>query len=115
MAQSVKKVRYPKWLEVTPCTLTLEAKGVTEDGEPVTANTVSTKCIYSEHAKREIDKDGRTVNLVGTIYKQGDIAPELPEIAGGTAEINGGKYEIFAASRLRNPDGTIHHTELKLI
>ena len=114
MANSVKKVKYPKWLEVTPCRLTLEAKGVTEDGEPITAMTVSTKCIYSEHAKREIDKDGSTVNLVGTIYKQGDIAPELTEIAGGTAEVNGGSYEIFAASRLRNPDGTVHHTELKL-
>ncbi|MCQ2484759.1 MAG: hypothetical protein MJ168_05435 [Clostridia bacterium] len=114
MANRVKRVKYPEWLEKTDCTLVLEQRGVSEDGAPITSEPIKTKCIYSEHAERMIDKDGVTVMLTGKIYKQGDIAPELSEIAGGTATVNGGTYQIIAASRPRNPDGTVHHTELKL-
>lgn len=114
MANTVKRVKYPNWLETTMCTLMIESEGVTEDGEPKPVKTVTTKCIYNEHSKRVIDKDGKTVMLTGKVYKNGDIAPELALIGGGKVRINGAEFEIHAVSRPRNPDGTVHHTEIDL-
>ena len=113
--KNIKRVKYPEFLEQTPCTLILERGGLNEDGEPEAAVTVSAKVIYSEHSRRVIDKDGKTVMLTGKIFKKGDIAPELAHISGGQAIVNGVSYDIHAASRPRNPDGTVHHTELELI
>lgn len=111
----IKRVKYPNFLEQTECTIILESGELNEDGEPETAKTVTTKCIYNEHSKRAIDKDGKTVMLTGKIFKEGDIAPELANISGGRVKINGAEYNIHAASRPRNPDGTVHHTELDII
>lgn len=44
----------------------------------------------------------------------GDIAPEIKLLSGGEITINGIKYQIFAARRPRNPDGSVHHTTLEL-
>lgn len=37
------------------------------------------------------------------------------KIAGGQVIINDTEYEIFQASKPRNPDGTVHHTTLELM
>ena len=40
---------------------------------------------------------------------------EVKKITGGEVFINGNKYEIYLASRPRNPDGSVHHISLELM
>lgn len=115
MAERVKKLPFPDHLLVTPCTVTLDAEGLDEDGKPKTAAPVKLKCMWSEHTKRVYDKDGKAVILCGQVIVKGDIAPSFKEISSGTVEIGRRIMKIYEASRPRNPDGTVHHTVFKLI
>lgn len=40
---------------------------------------------------------------------------EVKKINGGEVFVNGCKYEIYQASKPRNPDGSVHHTTLELM
>lgn len=40
---------------------------------------------------------------------------EIKKITGGNVFINGNKYEIYLASKPRNPDGSVHHTTLEIM
>ncbi len=40
---------------------------------------------------------------------------EVKKITGGIVKINDRKYEIYQASKPRNPDGSVHHTTLELM
>lgn len=75
---------------------------------------VDANCIFSEHASRRIDADGKAFFLAGKAIIEGDIAPSLPMIADGTCDINGRTYNVHIGHRPRNPDGSVHHTELEL-
>ena len=55
------------------------------------------------------------MELVGKVILLGDIAPNIKKISGGQVVINQVEYEIYQASRPRNPDGTVHHTTLELM
>lgn len=114
MAYSVRKLPFPDALAVVPCRVVLNGAGVSEDGAPMPGVTINAKCIFSERASRMIDADGKAIMLAGKAIIKGDIAPTLPTISDGTCTINGRDYEIFAGHRPRNPDGTVHHSELEL-
>ena len=62
-----------------------------------------------------ICSDGRKIELIGKVILSGDIAPDLKRISGGQVLINGVKYEIYQASRPRNPDGTVYMTTMELM
>lgn len=115
MAAKVKKLPFPDYLLVMPCVITLNDKGLDEDGKPKTAASVKTKCMWSEHTKRVYTKDGKEVILRGQVIVKGDVAPKLSEISSGTVEVGKRVMKIHEASRPRNPDGTVHHTVFKLI
>lgn len=114
MARNIKKIPFPDWLLNTNYQVTLNQDGISEDGEPISAFTGSGKCIFSEKAKRIIDSEGKQITLLGKVIIKGDIAPELANISDGVITINNHSYEIWAGYRPRNPDGTIHHTELEV-
>lgn len=115
MTLKIKKLRFPKELAVTDFVLQLEQNGISEDGEPIVALETSGKCIFSEKSKRIITDDGRKVTLLGKMAIEGDIAPNLKQIASGTVNINGVVYDIYASYRPRNPDGSVFMTEFDLM
>ena len=40
---------------------------------------------------------------------------KLKKITGGIVKIDESEYQIYQASKPRNPDGTVHHTTLELM
>lgn len=109
----------PKHLERllnNECDVVIYQEGLSEDGEPLTSlDLKEQKCRFVEKTKIIISSDGRKVELVGKVILLGDIAPTIKKISGGQVVVNDTEYEIYQASRPRNPDGTIHHTALELI
>lgn len=98
------------------CDIVLYQEGLSEEGEPLTSlNLKKQKCRFVEKTKIILSPDGKKVELVGKVILLGDIAPSIKKISGGEVTINDSKYEIYQASRPRNPDGTVHHTSLELM
>nr|DAU42350.1 MAG TPA: Minor capsid protein [Caudoviricetes sp.] len=114
----IKKLN-PKHLERllnNKCDIVIYQEGLSEDGEPlISLNLKNVKCRFVEKTKIIISSDGRKVELVGKVILLGDIAPDIKKINGGQVIINEIEYEIYQASRPRNPDGTVHHTTLELM
>lgn len=98
------------------CDVVLYQEGLSEEGEPLTSlDLKEQKCRFVEKTKIIINPDGKKVELIGKVILLGDIAPNIKKITGGEVIVNDSKYEIYQASRPRNPDGTIHHTTLELM
>lgn len=114
MAYGIRKLPFPHRLATVPCHVVLNGGGVSEDGAPTVGAEIRAKCIFSEHASRRIDQDGKAIMLAGKAIIEGDIAPMLPTISDGICTVNGRVYEIHAGHRPRNPDGSVHHSELEL-
>lgn len=98
------------------CDVIVYQEGLSEEGEPLTSlNLENQKCRFVEKTKIIISPEGKKVELVGKVILLGDIAPAIKKISGGEVIVNNSKYEIYQASRPRNPDGTVHHTSLELM
>ena len=98
------------------CDVKLYQEGLSEEGEPLTSLKLKNqKCRFVEKTKVVIDSDGKKVEIIGKVILLGDIAPNIKKISGGEVIVNDSKYEIYQASRPRNPDGTVHHTTLELV
>lgn len=115
MANRIKVLPFPDWLLNTDYSITLNEKGISEEGEPISSFSGSGKCIWSEKSKRIIDSEGKQITLLGKVIVKGDIAPSLKSVSDGAITINGNSYEIYAGYRPRNPNGTIHHTEFEVM
>ena len=114
----IKKLNpnYLKRLLNNECDITIYQEGLSEEGEPLTSlDLKDQKCRFVEKTKIIIKKKEKKVELIGKVILLGDIAPNIKKISGGEVIINDSKYEIFQASRPRNPDGTVHHTTLELV
>lgn len=125
----IKKLN-PKHLERllnNKCDVKLYQEGLSEEGEPLTfLNLEKEKCRFVEQTKTIITADGQKVELVGKVILLGDIAPNIKKISGGEVSniitiidgkeiVNESKYEIYQASRPKNPDSSVHHTTLELM
>lgn len=98
------------------CDVIVYQEGLSEEGEPLTSlDLKKQKCRFVEKTKIIISPDGKKIELIGRVILLGDIAPNIKKISGGEIIVNDSKYEIYQASRPRNPDGTVHHTTLELI
>lgn len=114
----IKKLnpKHLKRLLNNECDVVIYQEGLSEDGEPLTSlNLKKQKCRFVETTKVIISPEGRKVELVGKVLLLGDIAPNIKKISGGQVVINQVEYEIYQASRPRNPNGTVHHTTLELV
>lgn len=114
----IKKLnpKHLKRLLNNECDVVIYQDGLSEDGEPLTSlNLKNQKCRFVETTKIIISQDGKKVELVGKVILLGNIAPNIKKISGGKVIINNIGYEIYQASRPRNPDGTVHHTTLELM
>ncbi|MBP3543582.1 MAG: hypothetical protein J6J86_05095, partial [Lachnospiraceae bacterium] len=65
--------------------------------------------------KTIITDDKQMIKLTGTALFPGDIAPELPVIAGGSITVFGQKRRIYEGIKARNPDGTVNYTEIRVM
>lgn len=98
------------------CDVIIYQEGLSEEGEPLTSlGLKNQKCRFVEKTKIIINPDGKKIELIGKVILLGDIAPNIKKISGGEVIVNDSKYEIYQASRPRNPDGTVHHTTLELM
>ncbi|MGL6221177.1 MAG: hypothetical protein ACRC36_24305, partial [Lacrimispora sphenoides] len=79
------------------------------------AAELSLKCNYQDSAKMIMDTDQKLVQISGIAMFPGDICPDLSVISGGEATIFGKERTIMQALKVRNPDGTVNYTELRLI
>jgi hypothetical protein len=114
----IKKLnpKHLKRLLNNKCDVVIYQEGLSEDGEPLTSlNLENQKCRFVEKTKVIISSDGRKIELIGKVILSGDIAPDLKRISGGQVLINGVEYEIYQASRPRNPDGTVYMTTMELM
>lgn len=98
------------------CDVIVYQEGLSEEGEPLTSlDLKDQKCRFVEKTKIVISPDGKKVELIGRVILLGDIAPNIKKISGGQVRINETEYEIYQASRPRNPDGTVYMTTLELM
>lgn len=104
----------PKKLFNTPCKVVINNEGISEDGEPLEAVTIETKCIFVDKAKQVMDAEKHIIRLEGTLILDGDIAPGIT-IASGLASLNGNTWKIYRCYRPHNPDGSVHHTEIEVM
>lgn len=113
MLENIQTLPFPDWLANVDCKVTLYEEGISEEGEPIEELVYEGKCIFSEKSKRVINEDSKADKLIGTVYIKGDIAPNKKLITDGYIEFNDGKQmEVINVIRVRNPNGTIHHTKL---
>lgn len=105
----------PKRLCKTDIALVLYEEGLSESGGPLVAGEQSLKCNYQDSAKMIMDTDQKLVQISGIALFPGDICPDLPVISGGEATIFGKERTIIQALKVRNPDGVVNYTELRLI
>ena len=57
----------------------------------------------------------KTVEITGTAMFDGDIAPDMAVISGGTVEVFGEKRRIERGMKARNPDGSVNYTRLEVV
>lgn len=111
-------MKYPCLIDKRLCktviTAQLDREGYGNFGEPLDTISFSGLCNYQDKAKTVLTAEKKLVEVTGSAYIPGDICPELPGIAGGTATVFGVEREIAVGTKARNPDGTVNYTLLEL-
>lgn len=115
MALRIKKLKFPTELLTTDCVISVDTQELNEDGESIVYKTEPLKCFFDEASKVVISSDGKRIIIAGTVIVEGDFAPSLSVLSSGTVIINGRAMQIYSSSRLRNPDGSVHHTEFEVM
>ena len=103
----------PDWVCTVPITVNIDGEGLTEDGSPASVTTINANCNWQDGGQAVLTGDQKVVDISGTAYFNGDIAPSLSNITSGDATIFGEKREIHRGFKRRNPDGTVNHTEIQ--
>lgn len=93
----------------------LHPEGITEDGAPNEPIIIDTKCNFQNVARTVYNGPNKTATEIGgTLYFNGDIAPEMDNIARGEVTVYGTEREIISASKARNVDGSVNYTKLEV-
>ena len=104
---------YLKSWDTVPVTVRL-TDGFSSSGAPNVTLTYTGACRFAEKTKTLRKSDGTLIESAASLTICGDIAPGLSLLTGST-DVNGRTWQIVWAKRPRNPDGSVHHTELILI
>lgn len=112
-------MKYPQLVRDKDCTVpisvTIEQEGLDENGGPLIGFTADLYCNWQDTAKRILTDEQKIVQITGTAYFNGDIAPALPVLSGGKVTVFGVERRIAAGMKARNPDGTVNYTKLEVI
>lgn len=98
-----------------PVHVAIESEGLTEDGGPEILFSADLLCNYQDKAKRVLTSEQKLILVSGSALFPGDIAPEVPELAGGTVTVFGVSRRIEQGMKARNPDGTVNYTRLDVV
>ncbi len=115
MAFNVKKLPFPRKLANKKCIVEPFKDGLSADGEQEILFSKEYLCIFDEKMHIKLSKDGKELVSSGVILIEGDISPENPSLNGGNVLISDVKYSILRISRVRNPDGSVNHTQVDLM
>ena len=111
-------MKYPKLVinAQTEISVTLYADEIGECGERVAViEGKKLKCNYQDKARKVLTKDKEELQITGTAYFDGDIAPELPVISSGNVMLYDKAFTIVEGQKARNLDGSVNYTELWLV
>lgn len=98
----------------TPIHVEITEEGLTEEGAPIKVLAEDLKCNYQDVAKEILTAQKKIVQITGSAYFQGDIAPGVAVITGGTATVHGETRKIASGMKARNPDGSVNYTRIDL-
>lgn len=109
-------MKYPKLVRnaKTPCYVKVESAEMNSFGARDVLVNDEFKCNYQSSAYTKVTADKQIVTLSGKVLIDGDIAPNVPEITGGTCNVMGVSREIYKGTKARNPDGSVNFTMLEL-
>jgi hypothetical protein len=105
----------PKQLCKTPIHVIIDSEEIGEEGQPIRLLDADLSCNYQDKGKRILTNEQKIVQITGSAYFYGDIAPDVPVITGGTVIIFDTKRTIATGEKARNPDGSVNYTRLELI
>lgn len=106
-----KLVRNPK----TPVRVIIEAEEPNDFDEKEVLVDSTFLCNYQDAATVKYAANKQAPEITGTIYIDGDIAPDIAVIASGSVEIFGASREIAKGAKARNLDGTVNYTRLDVV
>lgn len=98
----------------TPIHVSIEDTSLSEEGEPIILLDSDLMCNFQDAAYKTLTSEQKLITLSGKAYFNGDIAPNMAVISGGTVNVFGMTREIYIGSKSRNPDGTVNFTLLEL-
>lgn len=109
-------MKYPRLVRnaKTPCHVKVESEEMNSFGARDTLIDGDFKCNYQSGAYTKVTADKQIIVLSGKVLIDGDIAPDVPEITGGSCNVMGVTREIYKGTKARNPDGTVNFTQLEL-
>lgn len=87
-------------------------RGTDAYGAPIPTVSLTLPCNFQSQTKPQQTNTHAGISFVANAYFDGDIAPGVPLT--GTAQAFGETYQIAAAQRARNPDGSVNFTRLCL-
>lgn len=99
----------------TPVGVTIYGEGLTEDGAPEIVCEYHGNCNYQSKLKTVYTAQQKKVQCNGVLLFPNDFAPNIDDLSGGYAVINGVKREIVQGIKARNPDGTVNFIELDVM
>lgn len=112
-------MKYPRLVPDAVCRVpvhvTVYAEGISEDGAPLTGLDADLMCNYQDSAKTVLTAEQKVVQLSGCALFNGDIAPGVSTLSGGTLIVFGVERRIFQGFKCRNPDGTVNYTRLDVV
>ena len=112
-------MRYPDLVPERVCKIPiavhLESEGLNELGEPEYVLDLDLRCNFQDHAKTVLTKEKKVVQVSGTAYFHGDIAPQFPTLSGGTVVIFGEERRIVQGMNARSPDSSVNYCMLEVL
>lgn len=110
-------MKYPKLVRManTPCHVKVVSEDMNSFGVRETLVDGDFFCNYQSNAYTKITADKQIVSLSGKVLIDGDIAPDVQEIASGECTVLGVPRKIYRGTKARNLDGTVNFTMLELV
>lgn len=104
----------PKKLCKTPIQVHLESEELTNLGESKYCIDLNLMCNYQDTSKTILTAEKKLVQVTGTAFFSGDIAPDIPTLD-GTVIIFNEERRIEQGMKARNPDGSVNYCRLDVI
>lgn len=98
----------------TPIHVIVQSEDVSKDGEPIKAFEADLFCNYQDKVVTVLTDQQKIVKITGSALFNGDIAPNLATLSGGSVNIHGVERKIADTRKSRNPDGSVNYTYLGL-